>query len=40
MVKKRDIANYVRRLARESSPEKVVLFGSYAYGKLTALCGR
>ena len=35
MVKETDIADYVKQLAREFSPEQVVLFGSYAYGKPT-----
>jgi predicted nucleotidyltransferase len=35
MVKEADIADYVKELAREFSPEQVVLFGSYAYGKPT-----
>ena len=35
MVTNTQIAEYVQNLAREFSPEKVVLFGSYAGGKPT-----
>ena len=30
------IRGYCRTLAREFSPEKIILFGSYAYGKPTS----
>lgn len=32
MVHQQHIRTYVRRLAKEFKPEKVILFGSYAYG--------
>jgi predicted nucleotidyltransferase len=36
MVKRRDIQAFARRVADEFHPNRVILFGSYAYGKPTA----
>jgi predicted nucleotidyltransferase len=36
MVKQRDIRAFVRRVATLFHPQRVILFGSYAYGKPTA----
>jgi len=35
MVTEADIRNYARKLAREFSPERIVLFGSHAQGTAT-----
>lgn len=35
MVSKRDIRRVCRQIAREFKPERIVLFGSYAYGRPT-----
>lgn len=35
MTKQKQIRDFGRRLGREFRPEKVVLFGSYAYGRPT-----
>ena len=35
MIRKSEIRAYVRALAREFKPERVILFGSYAKGKPT-----
>ncbi len=32
MVAKQDIEDYCQRIAREFHPEKIILFGSHAYG--------
>jgi len=36
MVKRRDIKAFVRRIVDGFHPRRVILFGSYAYGKPTA----
>ncbi len=36
MVAMRDIRKFVRRIAEEFKPRRIILFGSYAYGKPTA----
>jgi predicted nucleotidyltransferase len=36
MVKRRDIQAFVKQVADEFHPNRVILFGSYAYGKPTA----
>ena len=36
MIQRRHILRYVRALAKEFAPERVVLFGSYARGRATA----
>jgi predicted nucleotidyltransferase len=33
VVKTSDIRNYARRIAERYAPEKIILFGSHAYGK-------
>lgn len=35
MINRTQIRNYARRIGREFRPERVVMFGSYAYGKPT-----
>ena len=35
MVTRRQIRGYVREIARRFEPERIILFGSYAYGKPT-----
>ena len=35
MVARKDITKFARRIAKEFSPEKILLFGSYANGKPT-----
>jgi uncharacterized protein len=35
MIQRSEINAYVRRLAQEFHPERVILFGSYAHGKPT-----
>jgi predicted nucleotidyltransferase len=35
MVDRKDISRFAREVAREFSPERIVLFGSYATGKAT-----
>ena len=35
MIQKSEIREYVRKLAKEFNPERVILFGSCAYGKPT-----
>lgn len=35
MVTRRQIRAYARRIARHFKPERIILFGSYAYGKPT-----
>jgi len=36
MVKRQNITRFVRKVAAQFHPERVVLFGSYAYGKPTS----
>jgi uncharacterized protein len=36
VIARSDIKRYCRTIAREFSPAKIVLFGSYAYGRPTA----
>ncbi|OGV37057.1 MAG: hypothetical protein A2X48_04400 [Lentisphaerae bacterium GWF2_49_21] len=36
MVRINQIKNYVKRISEEFHPQKVILFGSYAYGKPTS----
>ena len=35
MIRRRDIKKWCEQVAREFRPEKIILFGSYAYGKPT-----
>ena len=35
-IERKDISDFARRIGREFHPERVVLFGSYAYGTPTA----
>ena len=35
MIKRKQIESFVRAIVREFSPERVVLFGSYAHGRPT-----
>ncbi|KPK77051.1 MAG: DNA polymerase III subunit beta [Gemmatimonas sp. SM23_52] len=36
MVAMRDIRSFARRIAREFKPERIILFGSHAYGRPSA----
>lgn len=36
MVRRRDIHNFARRVAARFHPQRIILFGSYAYGRPTA----
>jgi predicted nucleotidyltransferase len=35
-ISQRTISSFARRVARQFNPQKIILFGSYAYGKPTA----